>query len=593
MESSLPVPKPRQVSVPPREWLLAIVVTLLYVLLLALPYWLGYRFAAPGKVFTGLLMNPEDSQTYFAKMWQGYYGAWLYTIPFTPEPHQPAFVGVFYVWLGQLAQALGLTVTAVWHGSRVLAQITLSLATFWFVGQYTTGKTLRWTAYLLALFGSGLGWLLFILNQPYWLDAFPVDFKQPGAHLLFTALTYPHIILGTVLILFSVWGIARLAERPSWTLAIILGFSHVALGIAYPFLIYLVALIAGLLYVEKWRIAIIRQGRSESGNGDSASLPNSIGTTARTLPIAALLPFTQLASLTWQFAVAFLIPLPMYLYYAYTLRANDVFRAWDVQAYTPSAPWPHYLLAFGPLLLFAALYAWRRPANRPSTAVLWIWVLAVGLLLYAPLNPQRRFIQGVHVPLAILAAAGFVTVLLPRIARSRIWQKLLANPRYTTSGLNRLLIAVFLLFMSLSNGYLLASVSLSAVVQQPDPLFRPIDEWTTVSWLRDHVPKTAVFLADYQSGNYIAGQAGQRVMLGHWAETVDYEGKTAVVAEFFRASTSDERRLAIFQTYGITHLWHGPRERELGSFAPETAVYLHPIFQTETITLYEFVPPTN
>ena len=53
------------------------------------------RITAPGLSFTGILMNPEDSQTYFAKMLQGYNGRFLYTIPFTPEPHDPAFVGVF------------------------------------------------------------------------------------------------------------------------------------------------------------------------------------------------------------------------------------------------------------------------------------------------------------------------------------------------------------------------------------------------------------------------------------------------------------------------------------------------------------------
>ncbi len=544
--------------IPRREWLTAVAVTLLLILLLAIPYALGYTFAAPGTFFTGLLMNPEDSQTYLAKMWQGYDGAWLYTIPFTSETHQPAFVGVFYVWLGQLARALGIRVTAIWHGSRIVAQFILSLTTFWFVAQFTHNKTWRWTAYLLALFGSGFGWLLFLLGQPYWLGAFPVDFKQPGAHLFFTLLTYPHIIIGTALMLFSVWGLAQLAQRPSWGLALALGLAHIALGIAYPFLIYVVALVAVLHYA----LLLRRQRRILWLTGG-------------------------------QYALAFLIPAPMYLYFAYTLRVNEVFHAWDVQAFTPAAPWPHYLVAFGPMLLPGALYAWRQPAERPPTAVLWLWVLAAALLLYAPLNPQRRFVQGVHAPLAILAAAAFTQVILPWLARSRPWQKLLTNPRYSTTGLSRLLIATFLLFMSLSNLYVLGSTSLSAVVQQPDPLFRPAAEQTAVTWMRQNVPATAVILCDYQSGNYIAGQGAARVVLGHWAETVDYEAKTAVVREFFQASTPDARRQSILRVYGVTHVWHGPREQALGSFDPATAPYLRPIYQQDGIVLYERVATGN
>ena len=90
-----------------KDWLKAILVAVMTVLLMSIPYFLGYVFAKQGLAYTGLLMNPEDSQTYFAKMLQGYDGRLLYTIPFTPEPHDGAFVGVFYLWLGHLARLLG------------------------------------------------------------------------------------------------------------------------------------------------------------------------------------------------------------------------------------------------------------------------------------------------------------------------------------------------------------------------------------------------------------------------------------------------------------------------------------------------------
>ncbi len=100
------------------QWLLIILLAVGLVALMSLPYWLATTTARPGTFFTGIIMNPEDSQTYFAKMRQGYDGQWLYTIPFTTEAHEPAWVGVFYVWLGQAARALGVSLTAVWHGAR-------------------------------------------------------------------------------------------------------------------------------------------------------------------------------------------------------------------------------------------------------------------------------------------------------------------------------------------------------------------------------------------------------------------------------------------------------------------------------------------
>ena len=196
-----------------REWRLAVMVALFTAVLGLIPYLLGNWLAPDNKVYMQLIMNPEDAQTYWAKMLQGFNGAWLYTIPFTPEPHAAAGVGIFYVWLGQVARGLGLSLTAVWHGSRFVSSILLFLMTFTFVANFLPDKQTRWAAFLLALFGSGLGWLLFALGQPYWLGAFPVDFKQPGAHLFFTALTFPHIALGTAVILFDMLILQKIGNQ--------------------------------------------------------------------------------------------------------------------------------------------------------------------------------------------------------------------------------------------------------------------------------------------------------------------------------------------------------------------------------------------
>ncbi|MCA9973574.1 MAG: hypothetical protein KC425_25350, partial [Anaerolineales bacterium] len=400
---------------------------------------------------------------------------------------------------------------------------------------------------------------------------FPVDFKQPGAHLFFTALTFPHITLGTALILISVRTLWRLVARPSWPVAIALGLAHLLLGIAYPFLLYLVMAIAALLLLYR-----LLQDRR---------IPWRLG---------------------WQTAVSFLIPAPLYVYYAVVLQTNAVFAAWDAQAGTPSAPWPHYLLAFGPMLLLGALFWWRRPAQRAETAVLWLWVLAAALLLYAPLNPQRRFVQGVHAPLAILAARGWLDVVLPRLARSRPWRRLVAHPRYSTAGLARLLTAGFLFGMSVSNLYVLASLTLSGAVQQPDPLFRPRAELDAAAWLRANAPLNTVVLGAYQTGNLVAAQAGQRVVLGHWAETVDPDTKTAEVARFFAASTPHAWRAALLTRYRVAYVWFGPREagaadgaadeaaggrRETAVFNPAAAPYLSPVYTNDTITIYQVTTP--
>ncbi|MCP5094589.1 MAG: hypothetical protein GY943_03440, partial [Chloroflexi bacterium] len=547
-----------------------LLVTILFILLTLVPYGLGYLTALPDSLFTGLIMNPEDAQTYWAKMVQGFNGAWFYTIPFTPEPHEPAMVGVFYVWLGQLARGLGLSITAVWHLSRSFSTLILCLTTFGFVSAFTPNKQTRWTAYLLALFGSGLGWILFILRQTYWLNAFPIDFKQPGAHIFFTAMTFPHITIGTACILVSIWSLKSLTinnqqstinRQPltsqftihnSLLIILLANVSNAILAIAYPFLTYLIIGTAVLLWL-------------------SLTIPKR----------------TILWQTGFKLAATMILPAPLFIYYAYVLQTNDIFRLWDIQAGTPSPPWPHYLVAFGPYLLLAIIFWWKRPSQRPTYTTLWMWIILVALLLYAPLRPQRRFVQGIHVPLSILAAMSVQQVVIPTLTQTKIWQRIAALPRYTTPKMVRLLLMIFLLVMSISNLYLWADVIRTAVIIQPDPLFRPVDEADAIDWLREASKETAVTIGSYQTGNYIASQTGMPVMLGHWAETAHIEEKTAVVAQFYANDTDDTWRQEIIKQYNINYVWFGSREKALGNFQPETKSYLDSIYKNETITIYE------
>jgi hypothetical protein len=539
-----------------REWFLATTFALLLTALLATPYVLGYVLARPGNEFTGVLMNPEDSQSYFAKMIQGFDGHLLYTIPFTSEEHTPAFLGGFYLALGHMARWLGHSMITTWHVARVITGMVLFLMTFVFVATFLQDKRSRWTGYALALLGSGLGWILFLMGQTSWLGAFPVDFKMPEAHLFFSALVFPHVALGTSLLMASFWTLLRMvnAERRKGLFAVVAGVVNLTLGIVYPFLILLVAATIALYWLY--------------------------------LSYRAQRILWRLASL---FAIAFLIPVPLFLYYAYIHETSTIFHSWASQAITSSPPWPHYLVSHGVLLLLALLPYIRhrhRYLASGSKALLWSWVLAATLLVYAPLNPQRRFVQGVHVPLAILATVGLLHVVMPWIERSRPFRWLVARPRYTAAGLERLLLVAFLAFMSLSNIYVLTDLALMTAVRQPYPFFRARTELEAVSWVRANTERTSVILGAYETGNYLAGQAGNRVVLGHWAETKDWQEKYGLALRFYDSDTDDAWRQDFLQQQRVSYVWFGPRERELGDFAPDRSSYLEPVHESGEFALF-------
>lgn len=527
----------------------ACVIACIAVALMVLPYWLGYVFARPGLEPTGVIMNPEDSQSYFAKMLQGYDGHWLYRIPFTTEEHTPAFIGGFYLWLGHLARSLGLSLVAMWHLARTLAALLMFIAIFGFIARFLPDTRARWIAYLLAVFGSGLGWLLFLLNQPTWLDWTPVDFKMPEAHPFFSALTFPHIATSTALLLISFWlTLEAFANRYRWLYAIGAGVANLAIAIVFPFLIFLIVAVLGIY----WMMLVV-QAR-------------------RVLYREALIVVTTLV-----------IPMPLVVYYTWTLANNSVFRTWDAQAITLSPPVPHYVIAYGAMMLLALLSGHRRRAEQ---IFLWAWLIAAALLVYAPHPQQRRFVQGVQIPLAVLSAVGWLQVVLPWLAQTRVFRWIVSHPRYTPAGLERLLSVVFVLAMSLSNWYVLASVTLTATVEQPYPLFRLRDEIAAVDWLRANTNRTEVVLSAYETGNYIAAHAGNYVWIGHWTETAAWDSKLKEVEKFFNATMADEERIIFLRDQRIAYIFWGPAERELGPFNPVQARYLERAFTNDNVQIY-------
>ncbi|MEZ4595010.1 MAG: hypothetical protein R3D55_28290 [Chloroflexota bacterium] len=521
-----------------------------------IPYWLGNLLTPDNLVYMQLIMNPEDAQTYWAKMLQGFDGAWLYTIPFTPEPHAAAGVGVFYVWLGQLARGLGVSLTAVWHGSRFVASIILFLTTFHFVAAFLADRRARWTAYLLAIFGSGLGWLLFVLGQNFWLGAFPVDFKQPGAHLFFTALTFPHISLGTAVILLDVLALNKICAPFSvvgnrWRWAVLAGLANVILGSPIHFDLHC------------------------GGNGPHlhpSHHPTTPHFVANWLANRHHIPHPRTA-------------VPLLFVRLAQQRSVPPVGCPGRYARRTVAPLPGCLWATAAAGRAVLVETTRKTAQF---TILWLWIFTAALLLYSPAATATLH-PGVHVPLAVLAAAGFVDIVLPRWQNGRFWQKLINHPRYTTPKLRRFVI-IFLLGMSLSNIYLWLDVTRIAVLEQPDLLFRPAAEMEAINWLRENGEKTAVLLGSYQTGNLVAAQAGQRVMLGHWAETVNFVAKETAVNQFFAADTSNTWRKTLLTDYSIDIVWYGPREEALGDFNPTTADFLTPAYQNDAVTIFYVLP---
>lgn len=536
-----------------REKWTAVVIAILTICVASAPYVLAYALQPPDMIFGGAVMNFEDSHGYLAKMNQGAAGRLTYQIPFTSEDHEGAFIGGFFLALGWLCALTGLPVIWMWHLSRLVFGFLLLWSAYVFISCFVEDARQRLVAFLLVCFSAGFGWVVLLTGRFSILGFDLIDFKMPEAHTFFTVLTFPHFALGATLLLVIFLQVLALHRTRRWRYALFAGLAGLLLAVVHP---YNLLIVAGTLGI--WLLLLLWRRRS--------------------------VPWLELAGT----AIVGLLALPAFAYYLYVFSTNPAFGAWSAQSGSPSPHPLHYFIGYGPLLILA-LPAMVRQARKADveTVLPLIWVLVVALLIYAPLKQQRRMVEGVHVPLSVLATMGLYSYYLPRLERFGTVRKLLTlrQRAYSQRRMRNFMVFVVLVLTLPSNLYLLTSLAITAI-QRPYPFFHERAEIEAIDWLAAETEWRETVLSAYGTGSYIPSRIDHRVFVGYWAETARFEAKVEMVDRFFQAETPDPWRRELLHQYDIAYVYSGPRERMLGTFDPDATDYLIPVFANDMVTIY-------
>jgi hypothetical protein len=477
--------------------------------LTCLPYLLAWRLAPAGTRYTGLLINHFDGESYYAKMQEGARGDWLFHLAFTPEPHEGAFVYVFYLALGHLSAITGLPIPWTYHLARAVSGLFFLWVAYRFITCFVSGVATRRAAFLLLGFSAGLGWLLAPLGIT------TADLWVAEGFTFLSILVNPHfpLAMGLMLLIF-LWVLESSlfplpakppgAARPLLPQILVTAGVGIFLSLVQPFAVPIVLVVLGAyLILLAWR--------------------------NRRLPWRGILVA----------GAAALGSLPFVLYDLYVYRTNPALAAWSAQNVTPSLPPWNYALGYGLILLLALAGLWTALRRRePADLFLLAWVGSTSLLLYVPFALQRRFITGLHLPLVLLAAIGLEQIVWPRIAARR---------RGMMTGLLVGLAAVTNVFVP--------AVAVAGVAQGRQPLVMSGDQAAACTWLREHTTWTDTVLAPPDVGQFIPAWAGNRVVYGHPLETIDAQTKESEIARFYSPETATAERRALLDRYEVRYVW--------------------------------------
>jgi uncharacterized membrane protein len=100
------------------------------------------------------------------------------------------------------------------------------------------------------------------------------------------------------------------------------------------------------------------------------------------------------------------------------------------------------------------------------------------------------------------------------------------------------------------------------------PAYYSINRREAMDWLRENTRPDAVVLASPLTGMFIPAMAGNRVVAGHWAETLERDRKETEVREFFDLATPESRRREILDRHGVRFIFYGQWEAAMGDYSP-------------------------
>lgn len=476
------------------------------VLLSSLPYLVVALSTPPDLAFGSVLVNPIDGQSYFAKMRQGYDGSWLFRLPYTHNDEADAFLFTYHLGLGHIARVTRLPLAAVYHIARIAGGWASLVVVYLLMARVFDVTAERRRAWWFVALTSGLGWI----------GLRGTDLVIPESNTFFAVLTNAHFALAMALM-----ALLFMAVVDGSVLVAVL--TSVALAVLQPFAPIAVFAALGVFLLFRW----VRPLEDKGG---------------RTFPMRQARAVLA----------AGLIITPLMLYFYLVTQRDPILQGWSTQNVTPSPQVGEYLIGFGVMSILAipgARFALKR--GRDTDVIVVAWAVTSALLLYAPFALQRRFSLGLHIPVALLGVMGLTYVLAPR---------------FRDRAAHRLPIVLFAISLP-STLLLLLATSTAAFVQPPDArLFVTADEAASFQWLRQNVPHESVVIAAPETGLFLPGWAGVRVLYGHPFETLDAEKMKATVEQFFSGSVD---RADVIRDYGVDFIFFGPHERNLGTPEPE------------------------
>lgn len=590
-----------------REMLAVMAWSALIVALTVAPYLWAIERAPDEHQFGGFIWGVDDGNVYLSWMRQASEGRLLLRNQYTSLPQDPHFFNIFLQALGRITAWTGQHPAVIFHAARLAGGLVLLPAIYLLAAFVTRSVAARWAALALASLGSGVGWAvgLWVQAQGSAVPSLlrPPDYAPPPPHtwqVVPEAVTFLSLLLNPLF----VWSMALLC----------------------------LVMIASVVALERrsvgWSIAagLTLLVVANAHTYDVVVAFGTVGAYALTLVALGKVPLRRAVV---HCAIIFVLAAPAPVWAWWASHQDPAYLA-KLETKTLSPRPVDMLVGYGLIALLAAAGAWwaiRRRGERPRALLPVCWAVVNAAIIYLPVSFQRKLVEGMHIPLCVLAGLGLAHVigrwLAPPAAedapepgarpvgerRRRLSARAQAPPE-------RLVLLIALaVALTLPSNALFVTGCLENVatnnrgllhVLQP-PVYLTFEEVRAIRYLaREAEPDDLVVGSPFTS-SYVPVRARCLVFAGHWAETLHYPDAVSYVVKMLMPERSPRVLRAALREIGADWVLFGPREalmaaqlaRSAGGEVPDepgehfrrlSRGFLEERFTSGEVTVYHFNP---
>jgi len=516
-----------------KQWRMVIILSAVLILITSVPYLYGYFRTPRGSTYTGLhAMTPGDFHVYYSQMRLAREGNMSTSNPYAGIDGigSVSMINPFWYALGTVARFTHLSLPLVFHLARIILIPALVIVVHQLI-YFFLPSAFRRVAMGMVMFCSGIGYFVypFIVPGPErpHIYAWPLDIWVPESNTFLTLFHSPHLLASLILFLFILVAFLKsLVSLRPWGWQVGAGLSAAALGYFHPF--HLLTLAVVLLV---WTVILGSRVRS------------------RTFASITIIGLMASPSIWWHAARA----------------AHDwATMEWARSNITLTPPLWTVATAYGLLIPCAVAGAYflvlsQRALRVPDRAShiqhtsLWLllsWWCVHFVLIYSPLIIQRRLIEGMHVPLALLAGVGMV------------WFKnfLDAKREWPFFVRTALIAGTWLVLISSTLGTV--SRDFALFYYQERRFYLSSDLKKVFQKLHNQGDRSGVVLAGYTSSNYIPAWTGRTVYgtPGGAHSPLFEEVRRPMISWFIAGKGSVSQRRRFLQRERITAVVVGPMD---------------------------------